>query len=139
MVLLLGVSVSFTDARNIRGSGVYSPSALERTYEIDVDDISNTAGYADYIVVIDELQTAGFYHVMDALSGRVPGLINTPYGPRFRGGTGLLFVVDGMPVDSFAASAINPLDVATVEIHGSMSASIFGRRGINGAIVLNTK
>lgn len=122
-----------------RRSGIYSPSALEKAYNVKTSDISSTASYADYLVVMDELQTASYHNILTALQGRVPGLRLTPYGASLRGNGRPLFVIDGIPVDAFAASSVSPLDVATVEIHNTMSASLFGRRGINGAIVLNTK
>lgn len=122
-----------------RGSGIYSPYALEDAYDIETADISSTASYADYIVVMDELQVASYANIFGVLQGKVPGLRTTPYGISLRGNGRPLYVIDGVPADAFAASSISPLDVATVEIHNGMSASLFGRRGINGAIVLNTK
>ena len=82
-------------------------------------------------------------NVLDALQGRVPGVWVTRYGwtsyAFIRGYRSPLYVIDGMPVDVSAVNMISPYDVATVEVHKGLAPVMYGGRGGNGAIVINTK
>ncbi|KAI9449144.1 TonB-dependent receptor plug [Russula earlei] len=56
-----------------------------------------------------------------------------------RGSTDLLFVVDGVPINSDTWN-ISPDDIDTYTIlKGTNAAALYGFRGINGAIVITTK
>ena len=51
-----------------------------------------------------------------------------------------LYVVDGVPIDDFDQSAINPNDIESMTIlKDASSTSIDGNRGTNGVIVITTK
>ncbi len=54
-----------------------------------------------------------------------------------------LYVVDGVPIDLGAGSAlraINPRDVASIEVvKDPAGLAMYGVRGANGVIVINTK
>ncbi|WP_052503475.1 SusC/RagA family TonB-linked outer membrane protein [Lacinutrix sp. Hel_I_90] len=51
-----------------------------------------------------------------------------------------LFVIDGVPVDSFSFSGINPNDVESVTVlKDAASAAAYGNRGANGVIIITTK
>ena len=125
-----------------RTTSVYRPSALEKAYNINVQDISRTARYADHILVMDELPFTPF-NVLEAIQGRVPGVRVFNYGWNsfavIRGWQRPLYVIDGMPVDAMAVNMMSPNDVATIEVHKGFGASLFGVRGSGGAIVVNTK
>jgi TonB-dependent starch-binding outer membrane protein SusC len=55
-------------------------------------------------------------------------------------GFGPLFVVDGFPTDQNLANALNPADIASVDILKDASATaIYGSRGANGVILITTK
>ncbi len=90
--------------------------------------------------------------VEQALSGRVAGVQvkfsdGTPGGPpqiRVRGigsisaGVDPLYVVDGFPTDNI--QTINPNDIESLDILKDASATaIYGSRGSNGVIIINTK
>lgn len=96
------------------------------------------------------------------LSGKVAGLSITPNSGepgasaqiRLRGGTSInagnepLFVIDGVPIDNsngFSSSrnplnSINPSDIQDITVLKDASATaIYGSRGANGVIIINTK
>ncbi|HEY4155228.1 MAG TPA: TonB-dependent receptor plug domain-containing protein, partial [Puia sp.] len=51
-----------------------------------------------------------------------------------------LFVVDGFPTDALNAAAINPDNIASVDIlKDASSTAIYGSRGANGVIIITTK
>jgi TonB-linked SusC/RagA family outer membrane protein len=51
-----------------------------------------------------------------------------------------LFVVDGFPTDQRNATAINPMDIQSIEIlKDASSTAIYGSRGANGVIIITTK
>src|SRR6185437_16606 len=51
-----------------------------------------------------------------------------------------LFVVDGFPTDALNAAAINPSNIASVDIlKDASSTAIYGSRGANGVIIITTK
>ena len=94
----------------------------------------------------DALRETGENDILQALSGKVPGL-NIVYlsdGTQtvsIRGGSSMtldnspLFVVDGVVVNSLNYVNINDVQQVTV----MKEASIYGARGANGAIVVTTK
>ena len=141
LVAFFGPSV-VSQATNNPSRVVYNPSDLRDTYRVDLRDISQTAPFADYILVMDELPYVPF-NVLEALQGRVAGVqvVNRGwnYQAVIRGWRSPLYVIDGVPVDAWAVNAISPNDVATVEVHKGFGASQFGMRGNGGAIVVNTK
>lgn len=90
--------------------------------------------------------------IFDALQGASAGvqIVSSSGAPgadtdiRIRGtstfgaGTLPLYIVDGMPMEDI--SAINPLDVASMEIlKDASSAAIYGSRSANGVIIITTK
>ena len=139
---MLIFSLSSVDAAPKKTNVVYDPATLERTYRINARDISQSAPYADHILVMDELSYTPF-NVLEALQGRVPGVQvfnrGWDYYATIRGWGMPLYVIDGMPVDAWTINTISPNDVSTVEVHKGFGASLWGMRGGNGAIVINTK
>ena len=125
-------------------SAVYNPSQLKKTYNVDLRDISRSAASADHILVMDELPQMAAFNVLETLQGRVPGVWVTNYGwnthVSIRGSwRSPLYVIDGMPVDATAVNMMNPNDVSTIEVHKGFAPLMYGGRGGNGAIVINTK
>lgn len=91
--------------------------------------------------------------ISQALTGTTPGLqVGTSNGQpgseptlRIRGigsfnaGNAPLIVLDGMPYDN-AFSSINPNDVESITVlKDASSAALYGARGANGVILINTK
>ena len=143
LMLLLVTVTGSVFASSERGPGLYNPAQLKEAYQVDLGDISMSAPYADHILVMDELPVVGSANVLDALQGRVPGVWVTRYGWNtyafIRGYRSPLYVIDGMPVDGNAVNMISPYDVATIEVHKGLAPVMYGGRGGNGAIVINTK
>lgn len=140
LLAFLGLPV-VSQAANQPGRVVYSPSALRDAYRVDLRDISQTAPFADQILVMDELPFVPF-NVLEALQGRVPGVqvINQGFNSyAVLRGWRPLYVIDGMPVDATAVNMLSPNDVMTIEVHKGFGASFWGMRGGGGAIVVNTK
>lgn len=88
------------------------------------------------------------------LQGRVPGLNVTATSGQpgqsakvvlrgvgtIMGGTNVLYVVDGVPVENGYFQAINPGDIENITVLKDASAkALYGSRGSNGVIVITTK
>ena len=69
---MLTFSLSSVDAAPKKTNVVYDPATLERTYHISARDISQSAPYADHILVMDELPYTPF-NVLEALTGQGTG------------------------------------------------------------------
>jgi TonB-linked SusC/RagA family outer membrane protein len=70
--------------------------------------------------------------------GAVPELLGAP-NLNLRGRGNLLYVVDGVPVNSDTWN-ISPDDVETFSVlKGPVAAALYGQRGQNGAILITTK
>lgn len=102
----------------------------------------------------DKFKDRSFNDVSQALAGQLPGVnITQSQGApgaspsiRIRGitsisaGTTPLYVVDGMPMENFNLSLINPQDIASIDVlKDASSAAIYGSRGGNGVILITTK
>src|SRR6218665_1362220 len=90
----------------------------------------------------------------EALAGRVAGVQVTsqdgqpgsPVNIVIRGANSLtqdnspLYVIDGFPIENPENNAINPADIASIDILKDASATaIYGARGANGVVVITTK
>ncbi|MGP1362216.1 MAG: SusC/RagA family TonB-linked outer membrane protein [Bacteroides sp.] len=100
-----------------------------------------------------ELERKQVSNVMNALSGKVPGVTvsssnNQPGSESsvqirgvgsFSASSEPLYVVDGVPYDG-DVSAINPADVeSTVLLKDASSAALYGARAANGVVMITTK
>lgn len=105
-------------------------------------------------VSIEDLQKAPVASFEDALAGRVAGVqvssIDGQPGDApaitIRGANSItqdnspLYVVDGFPIEGFTANTINPSEIESIEVLKDASATaIYGARGANGVIIVNTK
>ena len=82
--------------------------------------------------------------IYEYLAGRLPGVQLTDENhliirgkTTLRANTDPLFVVDGVAMNDI--SFLNPNDVKRVEILKDSAAAIYGMRGANGVIVIDTK
>jgi len=88
------------------------------------------------------------------LQGRAPGLYVTAgsgqpgaaanviiRGVGTIGGTSTpLYIMDGIPIESAAFSALSPSDIASVDVlKDAVAQALYGSRGSNGVIVITTK
>ena len=103
-------------------------------------------GYATTIVKGDDLTKARDVNPLQSLTGKVAGLtigasaeMLTKPQVVLRGSTDLLYVVDGVPINSDTWN-INADDIETYNVlKGANAAALYGFRGINGAIIITTK
>lgn len=118
---------------------------------------------ADKVIKPADIGAASTYSdVLQLLSGRVPGITVTPglmgqdskvsirgsdvsrAGEEVLKGqispdTGVLFLLDGIPVNSSTALSVPMMDIESVEVLKGASAALLGSRGINGVIAILTK
>ncbi|MDR2894510.1 MAG: TonB-dependent receptor plug domain-containing protein [Alistipes sp.] len=90
-----------------------------------------------------------YSNLRDYMQGRVAGVSFTTDGQlivrgisSINSGIEALIVVDGVPAGSFATinNTLNPNDVASVTVlKDAGAAGIYGVRGANGVVVINTK
>lgn len=105
-------------------------------------------------VDMGEMMKAPIPNFDQALTGRVAGVVvSTSDGSlgaeaniTIRGNNSLtqssapLYVIDGFPSESSMALSLNPADIESIDILKDASATaIYGARGANGVIVINTK
>lgn len=115
--------------------------------------IKDVTGAATNVKLNDMLK-APIMTFDQALQGRVAGVQVTSADGQpgeemsvvIRGANSLtqsnspLYVVDGFPIEDFSAAAINPVDIESMVVLKDASATaIYGSRGANGVIVIETK
>jgi len=141
-------------------------SVIDLQMAPDVQQLSEVVvtGYKSYTkeksnisavtVNADKIQSRPNPSVIQTLSGQVPGLsITTATGQpggnstvNLRGVTSIngdtepLFIIDGAPVDQDNFRSLNPNEIASVNVLKDAGATaIYGNRGANGVIVIETK
>ncbi len=103
-------------------------------------------GYASTEIKGADLVKARDANPINSLIGRVSGLDVGGSAEMFgrpqlvlRGSTDLLYVVDGVPINSDTWN-ISPDDIESYTVlKGPNAAALYGSRGINGAIIMTTK
>ena len=104
-------------------------------------------------VNIKSVELTTYRNLAEYLMGRVAGVSVTTdpgspggYSIIIRGVNSLnfqsppLFIINGVPVpQANALNAINPIDIASVDIIKDGTAAIYGTRGANGVILITTK
>ena len=103
-------------------------------------------GYSVQEIKGDDVNRARDANPVNALAGKVAGLsigASTELMGRpeivLRGSKDLLFVVDGVPINSDTWN-LSPDDIESYSVlKGPNAAALYGSRGINGAVVITTK
>ncbi|WP_205966345.1 TonB-dependent receptor [Parapedobacter sp. SGR-10] len=105
-------------------------------------------------VNMDDVGKAPVGNLDEAIQGRIAGVnisaIDGQPGEEMniviRGGNSItqdnspLYVVDGFPMEEFESSSINPEDIESITVlKDASSTSIYGARGANGVILIETK
>lgn len=126
-------------------------SVIITGYKTYVKELSNISAVT---VDAEKIQSRPNASIIQSLAGQVPGLsINTGSGQpggsavvnlrgvgSINGSTAPLYIIDGMPVDGENFRSINPNEIANVTVLKDAGATaIYGNRGANGVIVINTK
>lgn len=105
-------------------------------------------------ISVSDIQKVSVPSIDMALAGRVAGVQITSNDAQpgsemniiVRGASSLtqsnspLYVIDGFPMEDFNSAALNPVDIASVNILKDASATaIYGSRGANGVVIIETK
>lgn len=105
-------------------------------------------------VSMEDLAKAPVISIDQALAGRVAGVqVSSSDGQpgsgvsiTIRGANSItqnnspLYVVDGFPIEGFDLNTFNPQDIESIEVlKDASSTAIYGARGANGVIMINTK
>lgn len=108
------------------------------------DNLPYHYGSADQVIYLRQ-DDERYRTMRDVLSTRVSGLSIEGNTIIMRGPSSLvlsnqpLLLVDGQRYNSFQFLNLSPVEVSHVEVFKGTSASIFGIRGANGAIVAHTR
>ncbi|MCC8187893.1 MAG: SusC/RagA family TonB-linked outer membrane protein [Bacteroides sp.] len=155
------LDIVLTDDANILGEVTVTALGIKRERK--------ALGYSIGEVKGDELEKAKEVNVINALAGKVPGLVisQTAGGPSgssrviIRGSTEMtgnnqpLYIIDGVPMDNtnFASagayggydlgdgiSSINPDDIESISVlKGPAASALYGSRASHGVILITTK
>ncbi|WP_345954261.1 TonB-dependent receptor [Mucilaginibacter sp. PAMB04168] len=105
-------------------------------------------------VPVTDMTKAPVRSIDESLAGRVAGVqINSSDGQPgsqanivIRGPNSItqdnspLYVVDGFPIEGFNLNTFNPQDIQSIEVlKDASSTAIYGARGANGVVIINTK
>jgi len=104
-------------------------------------------------VNMDEINVAPVATLDQALAGRIAGvnIIAADGAPgaqaqvTIRGGSlsqdaSPLFVIDGFPMENFDMATLDPKNIESIDVlKDASSIAIYGSRGANGVIIINTK
>ena len=150
---LLGLSFfSAVSAQGVRDSIMQPKDSAQKLQEVVVTTalgikrLDRNIGYSVQTVPGSELTKAREPNALSGLTGKVAGLtIGTSAEmlgrPQviLRGNTDILYVIDGVPVNSDSWN-ISPDDIESYSVlKGPNAAALYGFRGQNGAIIITTK
>lgn len=155
-------SLNFTAQTLTIGSGsVYNVSLVSATKELNEvvvtginrvrrSQFAGAASKIDARAIVD--RPVGSFDQI--LQGRAPGVLSLTGSGQpgtastiiirgtgsVQGGTGPLYVVDGIPVEAGVFQALNPNDFASIDVlRDAATAALYGSRGSAGVIVVTTK
>lgn len=93
----------------------------------------------------DDLDFSQYSNIYDLIKGRFAGVQVVNGEIIIRGinsinsSSAALIVVDGVPVDGSALSSIPPVQVKSINVIKDGSSAIYGSRGANGVVLIETK
>ena len=102
--------------------------AISNVNETDV----NFSNYSTIHQILEEQ----FSSSVQVRSGGVIVIRNTP---AINGSNAALLILDGRQIDEFGFSNINTADIASINILKDASSSVYGSRGGNGVVIVETK
>jgi TonB-linked SusC/RagA family outer membrane protein len=112
-------------------------------------DLTGSVGKVD----MESMARAPVANFDQALAGRIAGVVVTSNDGQpgaasqitIRGGSVTqdatpLYILDGFPIENLDVNSINPNDIETFDVlKDASSIAIYGARGANGVIIINTK
>jgi TonB-dependent SusC/RagA subfamily outer membrane receptor len=93
----------------------------------------------------NEVDFSKYRTMQEAIAGRIPGVQFRGGGIIIRGNASIsgptyaLIVIDGVTSDASALDRINPSDVKSINVIKDGSSAIYGAKGANGVVVVETK
>lgn len=122
------------------------PGDKQRQYAIGYGYVSEE----DLTTAVNQLNTnrndfSRYNNMFELLTGRFPGVevqnnqIYIRGSKTFQGSDAALIILDGVITDSDILSTLSPLDVKSVNVIKDGSASVYGSRGANGVVIIDTK
>ena len=94
----------------------------------------------------DDVDFSQYSNMYDLIRGRFAGVVVQPNGDIIiRGVNSLnlssaaLIVIDGIPSDKSVLESISPINVKSINVIKDGSSAIYGSRGANGVVVIETK
>ena len=92
-----------------------------------------------------DLDFSQYNNIYELIKGRFAGVQVTNAGIIIRGinsinsSNAALIVVDGIPTDASALNSIPPVQVKSINVIKDGSSAIYGSRGANGVVIIETK
>ena len=94
----------------------------------------------------DDLDFSQYTNIYDLLRGRIAGVTVQSNGDIIVRGvnsinlsSAALIVIDGIPSDKSMLQSISPTNVKSINVIKDGSSAIYGSRGANGVVVIETK
>lgn len=94
----------------------------------------------------DDVDFSQYSNIYELIRGRFAGVVVQPNGDIIiRGVNSLnlssaaLIIIDGIPADNSVLQSISPINVKSINVIKDGSAAIYGARGANGVVVIETK
>jgi TonB-linked SusC/RagA family outer membrane protein len=140
------INVSMAEDANVLDEVVITAFGIKRK----PDELTTS----NQVVKADELTKAGAQNLATALTGKVSGLnirqvssgVNQDFTITLRGfrsfsaNNEALIVIDGVPSTSALFFALDPGNIENVNVlKGANGAALYGPRGANGVVIVNTK
>lgn len=92
-----------------------------------------------------DIDYSQYRSVYEAISGRIPGVsiiggdIIIRGNSSINGPTPALIIVDSTPVSFSSLNSMNPADIKSINVIKDGSSAIYGSKGANGVVVIETK
>lgn len=115
--------------------------AIGYGYVADADKLNALASLTN-----DDTDFSRYDNIYELIRGRFAGvqisndqIIIRGGSNSFQGSSAALVVVDGVVTDASTLSTLKPIDVKSVNVIKDGSSAIYGSRGANGVVVIETK
>lgn len=122
------------------------PGEKNREYAIGYGKVSESDKlYASTNLTDSDADFSSYSNIYDLIHARFPGVqvINGEIIIRgtqsFIGSNSALIILNNMPVDNVTLSGIRPNEVKSIDIIKDGGAAVYGSRGANGVIIIETK
>jgi TonB-dependent SusC/RagA subfamily outer membrane receptor len=122
------------------------PGEKNREYAIGYGKVSESNKlYAGSNLTDKDADFASYSNVYDLIHARFPGVqvkngeIIIRGTQSFTGSNSALIILNNMPVDNTVLSGIRPKEIKSIDIMRDGGAAVYGSRGANGVVIIETK